>query len=66
MWQLNKCKHVCVCVPVLSSYLGCARVLLVQRVILAALLLVLLVVDLQLLPHLLYTVLLHQLSSDMV
>lgn len=55
-----------VCVPVLSSYLGRACVLLVQRVVLAALLLVLLVVDLQLLPHLLYTVLLHQLSRDMV
>lgn len=51
---------------VLSSYLGRACVLLIQRVILAALLLVLLVVDLQLLPHLLYTVLLHQLRRDMV
>lgn len=36
-------------------------VLLVQRVVLATLLLVLLMIDLQLLSHLLYAVLLHQL-----
>lgn len=44
------------------EYLWGACVILVQGVVLAALLLVLLVIDLQLLSHLLYTVLLHQLS----
>lgn len=53
--------NVFVCPCVLNLYLWGACVLLVQRVILAALLLILLMIDLQLLSHLLYTVLLHQL-----
>lgn len=55
---------VCVCVSVSRSYLGGASVLLVQRVVLAALLLVLLVINLQLLSHLLDAVLLHQLWGE--
>jgi len=60
----SRCVCVCVCVCVVlvrRGYLRGAGVLLVQGVVLATLLLVLFVVDLQLLPHLLDAVLLHQL-----
>lgn len=49
------------CVSGLNSYLRGAGIFLVQGVVLAALLLVLLVINLQLLSNFLYTVLLHQL-----
>lgn len=43
------------------TYLGRARVLLIQQVVLPALVLVLLVINLQLLPHSFHAVLLHHL-----
>lgn len=65
-WMPNLCSPPCTAsgqprgkaVPV---YLGCARVLLIQQVVLPALVLVLLVIDLQLLPDGFHAVLLHHL-----
>lgn len=51
------------CVSGLNSCLRGAGIFLVQGVVLAALLLVLLVINLQLLSNFLYTVLLHQLGQ---